>query len=274
MASNNISPSQRICNLEHSKETEKDWPVSLGYIVGALNAPAELPPNVDLRESWWSVGDQELTGSCVGWAVADGIMRYLLVSAGLLKQDIPLSTRFVWMASKETDEFADRPETFLEQAGTSLKAAADVCRKFGLALDDELPFHLDGAMYLKDPRLFYASASQRRAQSYFNAGKNLEVWKRAIVDGFPILVGLNVDSAWDSAAKTKGAIEKFDPNTTRGGHAVAIVGYLDNGDYFIVRNSWGDLWGDKGFGYVSREYIYQAFFDEAYVLTLPRTGGN
>ena len=59
----------------------------------------------------------------------------------------------------------------------------------------------------------------------------------------------------------------FLPNTARGGHAIAIVGYLASGR-FIVRNSWGTGWGDRGFGYVTPGYIAAAFFDESYGVTL------
>lgn len=34
-----------------------------------------------------------------------------------------------------------------------------------------------------------------------------------------------------------------------GGHAVCIVGYNDNKKHFIIRNSWGYLWGDGGHTY-------------------------
>ena len=51
------------------------------------------------------------------------------------------------------------------------------------------------------------------------------------------------------------------PSTTRGGHCVALVGYRK--DSFIVRNSWGTGWGDKGFAYASLPYA-QAAFTEAY----------
>ena len=46
-----------------------------------------------------------------------------------------------------------------------------------------------------------------------------------------------------------------------GGHAAALVGYDD--DMFIVRNSWGEYWGDWGFAYASNVYAAAAF-DEAY----------
>ena len=56
-------------------------------------------------------------------------------------------------------------------------------------------------------------------------------------------------------------MDEYQPDTTRGGHAVAIVGYKR--DRFIVRNSWGPGWGDKGFAYASLNYA-QAAFTEAY----------
>jgi hypothetical protein len=51
-------------------------------------------------------------------------------------------SRGTGMASKETDQFTTRPKTFIEEAGTSLKA-------------------------------FYVAAATRRLASYFNLGKNL-----------------------------------------------------------------------------------------------------
>ena len=35
-----------------------------------------------------------------------------------------------------------------------------------------------------------------------------------------------------------------------GGHAVALVGFDDVRQVFIVRNSWGEGWGDRGYFYM------------------------
>src|SRR5262245_15000360 len=105
----------RICNVVPSRDTEKDWRFENALQAGMLGAVAALPASKDLRAPWWSVGDQGATGSCVGWASTDGVMRYHLVKAGKLGQSEHLSVRLTWMASKETDEYTTRPETFVEE---------------------------------------------------------------------------------------------------------------------------------------------------------------
>ncbi|MCP2298135.1 C1 family peptidase [Nocardia amikacinitolerans] len=257
----------RICNLVPSRDTERDWTFTDALSVGALGAVTALPNSVDLRRDWWTIGDQEDTGSCVGWATGDGLMRYHLVTASKLNSDRRVSPRFVWMASKETDAFFQRPETFIEGAGTELKSAVEVCKKYGVVEESLLPFHIQTKMYRGQENTFWAHAATLRIASYFNVGKNLNQWKTVLADGRPILAGFMVDDTWDNATANGGFLEDFAAGTERGGHAVAIVGYLPSG-HFIVRNSWGTAWGDKGFAYASPKYIKGAFFPEAYVVSL------
>ena len=40
-----------------------------------------------------------------------------------------------------------------------------------------------------------------------------------------------------------------------GGHAVVAVGYDNATRHFVVRNSWGDAWGDEGYCYFPYEYL-------------------
>ena len=42
-----------------------------------------------------------------------------------------------------------------------------------------------------------------------------------------------------------------------GRHAVLLVGYNDDEQYFIFKNSWGSTWGDSGYGFLPYSYIRQ-----------------
>lgn len=256
---------RRIKNLVPSKNTEKDWSVGLALRSGALR-DVKLPKEVDLRADWWDVGHQGDTGSCVGWAVADGVLRYMMVAAGRIRKTERLSVRHIWMASKETDEFRSRPESFIEESGTSLKTAADVARKYGVALEKDLPFEIRQTMFRGTLDEFYASCATRKIASYFNAQRDLAAWRKALAAGTPILTGLMVDGNFEKLGK-RGTLDAVRGTGEEGGHAVCVVGYRSDGR-FIIRNSWGTGWGDGGHAYVSPAYIRKCFFTEAYVLSL------
>ena len=256
-----------ICNVVPSKNTDGDWELSDSLAAGSIAAPVALPAAVDLRAPWWTINNQENTGSCVGWATADGVSRWHMVKAGKITQAQLLSPRYIWMASKETDTITTRPESFIEGAGTTLKAAVDVARKYGLALMDDLPFQIQTKMYTGNENAFYASCAQRKVAAYFNLHKDLASWKTWLAGTGPILAAFNVDSSWDNAAANNGNIDTFHPDTVRGGHAICIVGYRADGR-FIVRNSWGTSWGVNGFGYLHPDYITAAFYNESNGVTL------
>jgi C1A family cysteine protease len=48
-----------------------------------------------------------------------------------------------------------------------------------------------------------------------------------------------------------GGIYKSTSNKSVGGHAISIVGYNDAERYWIIRNSWTEDWGEKGFARIS-----------------------
>lgn len=255
---------RRILNCIPSRNTERDWSVQDAADAGLLEAAPRVPRQKDLREDWWKIGDQESTGSCVGWATADSVLRWHFVKAGRLPNDQLLSPRFIWMASKETDQFVSRPTTFIEIEGTSLKAAVDIARSFGVVRDSVLPF-ASGGLYQGRAEVFYALAAQLKITSYFNLGTNVAKWREWLATKGPILTRFGVDDTFQNATDTQGKLGVYLPNTVSGGHAIALVGYTPS--TFTVRNSWGTAWGDKGFGYASLAYA-QAAFTEAYGVTV------
>ena len=131
---------KRILNVEPSPKTDEDWTFETAQDADLVMAAPSIPTSKDLRSTWWKVANQGSTGSCVGWATADSVLRWHFVKNGRIAQTDVLSPRFVWMASKETDPFITRPTTFIEAEGTSLKAALDIARKFGAVRDTMLPF--------------------------------------------------------------------------------------------------------------------------------------
>ena len=254
---------KRVLNVVPSRDTERDWRLEQAGAAGLFAPTAAVPRSKDLRETWWKVGDQGTTGSCVGWATADALLRWHFTKAGQIKETDSLSKRFIWMASKETDEFTTSPSTFIENAGTSLKASLDIARRYGAVKETVLPF--SGRLYPGKPETFYALAAQLKIRSYFNLsfnrGGSLDYWRRWLATRGPILTRLDVDRTWDEASDNAGNLDEYQSGTKRGGHAVALVGYTP--DRFIVRNSWGTRWGDNGFAYASLGYAQDAF-TEAY----------
>ncbi len=247
-----VNPLDRVLNCEPSRDPESDWGFEQAAAAGTVAMAAQLPPSVDLREGWWGINDQGATGSCVGQATADGLCRWHFVKAGGLGTSQLLSIRYVWMAAKETDASDNIPSTFLEADGTSLKAALDIVRKYGVVTAKELPFA--GALYGGDPRTFFAIAATRKITSYYRLQQS--EWKEWLANTGPIMARLDVDSTWDKASATRGVLATYKP-PGRGGHAVTIVGYTPT--HFVVRNSWGTTWGDKGFAYATPTYAKKAF---------------
>ena len=228
---------------------------------------AAPPASVDLRQPWWDIGDQEGTGSCVGWASTDGVARYHFVKANRLAQNAKLSPRFTWMASKETDEFISRPETMIEGAGTSLKAAVDILRKYGAVPETLMPFHITDQHV--PGRREHLLRHRRDAQDRFLCQPAAQSGELADLAGQQ-RADPGRRSTWTNLGqrdRDPGQARHLQPATVRGGHASAVSAIPTKGR-FIIRNSWGTAWGDKGFAYASEAYINAGFFNESYGVTI------
>lgn len=75
---------------------------------------------------------------------------------------------------------------------------------------------------------------------------SIPVLKTALVMNGPCIIGVPVyndsrNNFW----------KKYPSDSLQGGHALSVVGY--NKDGFIIRNSWGTSYGDKGYWHMSYE---------------------
>lgn len=242
----NIAPSLNIADdfTIHDARNRPDFPTNP---VTPQNQNA-----IDLREGWWDVGDQGQTGSCVGWALADSLLRWHFVQSGQIAQGDHLSARFIWMAAKETDTQTDLPTTFIEKAFTSIKAALDIALDFGAVLEIDLPFDqplmFDGTVVE-----FYNLAGALKIDAYYNLDNDFDELKWWLLNVGPVLVRVDVDSKFIDAKSTTADLSNY--VNPLFGHAAAIVGF--NGDDYILRNSWGTQWGDNGFATLDSGYASQ-----------------
>jgi hypothetical protein len=72
---------------------------------------------------------------------------------------------------------------------------------------------------------------------------NITTMKHALIDHGPLIICIHF---WADFFLTPGRIYKHHNGRIVGGHVVTIVGYDDNENCWIVKNSWGTKWGQKG----------------------------
>jgi len=83
--------------------------------------------------------------------------------------------------------------------------------------------------------------------------------KLALSKGMPFIFGMMVPKSFYLTPET-GVMTLPCPKEPRlGGHALLAVGYNDNKQVFIVRNSWGEEFGDKGYCYIPYEFFTGTF---------------
>ncbi len=261
-----------ILNCIPSAKLEDDWVYM--EAMGLLRAPSPAPfllrylaPNGGPE---WAIDDQGDTGACVGYATG-AVLRFYFVASGDLDAGERLSARYLWLAAKETDELVDRPTTFIESAGTTLKGALDVGRRYGVATDQMLPWSQGSTN--EDLEVFYVQTARLKIPSYLNLKKDAasldtELWQRWLSSQGPILARVNVDSGF-RALNGAEPLQTYWGSVEEDAHAVAIVGYTDEG--FVIRNSWGTGWGAGGFAVATPGWIAEAV-TEAY--GVPRRSSN
>jgi len=69
--------------------------------------------------------------------------------------------------------------------------------------------------------------------------------KKMLIENGPLTVGVYTGWSWDS----EGVLQCND-NSQWFNHGMILVGYNDTGQYWILKNSWGNNWGYNGYAYI------------------------
>ncbi len=219
------------------------------YVVGGA-AVSRLPAKVDLRSAMSPVEQQGETNSCAANATA-GAYEYL-VKRHLGDDAYDVSRLFIYYNARAVDD----PDN-IQDEGSVLQSVIDSLKEHGACSEETWAF--DPEMVNEEPsEEAYEEARQFLIEDTELVPTDLNAWKTALAEGHPIIFGVKLFGSFDKQ-KRPGLVPNPTPTEagreSHGGHAMLCVGYSDPDQVFIVRNSWGPDWGDKGYCYVPYRYL-------------------
>ena len=125
---------------------------------------------------------------------------------------------------------------------------ADGCKSLqtnGVCSEQTWPFNLK-KVTVRPPKKAYEEAKPHKIHTPAQIHNDFLHVKDSLAQGKPVIIGIVLYSDFYEAGKT-GIVHMPGPKAKKkGGHAVLIVGYDNSKKHWIVRNSWGEQWGDKG----------------------------
>lgn len=221
--------------------------------------------SVDLRSGFAKIKDQGEIGACTVFSITS-IFEYILKQN--LEQETDLSESFVYYNVRHKDGKEN------EDTGSSFQ---DVIRSVGdLGVCTESLHPYSTGLNKQPTEEAYVDGKKRRITKALNVNITENDIKSAIQEGYPVAVSLKI---YDSFNSTSGFVKR--PTAAEvesadfGYHAMVIVGYTDETKHFVVRNSWGERFGDNGYCYVPYSYICDSDLNRmACVVTEVDTSGE
>ena len=206
-----------------------------------------LPPSVDLRGMFPPIYDQGELGSCTANALC-GIFQFEENDENIDKGFKP-SRLFIYYNERMIEK------TINEDSGAMLSDGIKSLEQYGVCSEGKCPYIIEN-FTTKPSVVAYKEGLSHRVISATNILQNINSMKTSLFQKNPFVVGISVYESFESeeVAKT-GYVPMPNPKKEKllGGHAVCVCGYIPN--YWIVRNSWGPSWGDKGYFYLPTQYL-------------------
>jgi len=215
-----------------------------------LEAPAKLPPSVDLRPHCPPIYDQGKIQSCTANALA-AAFKFLELKSGSNK--LNPSRLFIYYNERDPQE-VDLDNGALLRDGIKSIASNGIC--------DEGTWPYDKPFAEKPPQSCYDQALKFKT-SFFSLNRDsLDELRSCLAAGFPFVFGFSICDSFTAgdepgADKTKKGMvtTPVHGEAIIAGHAVMAVGYDDATQLFTVQNSWGPDHGDHGYYYMPYNYV-------------------
>ena len=226
----------------------------------------KLPAKADLR-AWCSpIEHQKSIGSCTAHAGV-GLIEYF--ERRVFGKHMDASRLFLYKVTRNLLKWTG-------DTGAYLRSTMGAMAMFGVAPENYYPYVI--SRYDEEPSPFvYAMAQNFKAITFYrldavgtSKAQVLTNLKTQLAAGLPAMFGFTCyTSLYHTNTPKTGEIpfpEKTESVT--GGHAVMAVGYDDakviahplaprqkTKGAILIRNSWGQEWGEQGYGWLPYEYL-------------------
>ena len=242
-------------NTFHFKEDKfKLLPFELGEPLEETYVAKKVDrTDVDLRAKFPRVKNQGQQGSCLSFSITS-VFEYMMKINEL--EDCDLSEAFLYYNARYLDDSSED-----EDCGSRIRPSLDSIKKYGIDLEKFCPYN-ENIYDQKPSDEAYKDAETRRLIKALNVEKKIEDIKSAISEGYPVIASFVLYPSFNPEdgfieLPTQEEIENKDQKeeNKHSCHAMVIVGFSDQLGMFIVRNSWGENWGNSGYCYIPYEYI-------------------
>lgn len=216
---------------------------------------APLPKRIDLRttKKISPIKDQGDLGSCTANAI-NACIEFVERKQG--QKFIPLSRLYLYYNERVMIN------TVHEDSGALIRDGIKSVNQVGVCSEAIWPYDIS-KFATKPPAKAERYDKYHMVLRYERLTHDLQLLKACLAEGYPFVFGFAVYSSFDRIGST-GLMPMPDLSRERveGGHAVYGCGYDDEIIFhtgqkggFIIPNSWGPDWADKGYFYMPYDYI-------------------
>ncbi|HNW44359.1 MAG TPA: C1 family peptidase [Elusimicrobiales bacterium] len=218
----------------------ENWKYLVGLNFEAVSAPSielmaakDLPTALDWRAANGNYvtapRNQKKCGSCWAFAMTAGLEAYTLLKQNTPDTDLDLSEQvMVSCSGAGSCQGGQLNAGFLQKTGLPAEAAYPYTATNG---DCE-----SAAAGWQD--------SAYKVGAWGSVPKKIASIKTALVKYGPLPTAMMV---YEDFMHYKTGIYSYTTGKKLGGHAILLVGYNDEEQYFILKNSWDTGWGENGF---------------------------
>lgn len=221
--------------------------MTLELTIDALRAPSSADFSADCPAPY----DQKNLGSCTAHAAAF-CWHYEEQVEEAKHVECPSRLKIYW--DTRTIE-----GTVSEDSGATIRDTFKAIFKNGLAHEGLWPYVV--ANFRKHPpAAAIADAALHRPTAKMYARVDTGSIRAVLAARRPVAFGFSVPASFMSDRVARDGIMPMPKAGEKvvGGHAVALVGYDDTRKAALVRNSWGSLWGLKGYFWMPYDVLFNA----------------